>query len=220
MLNIYFVSFTLGMLVFCGVLTLVISAIQRRKLPVKPVKNIKPINPQDTEKLIKLVALLSHDDTKLLKAIALHGEGNFSLFVEIAKQIVPEDLICNLPDELAADDTKSAARELLWHLDYIALLDWKDTFEELLFSAQKSLKLNGIDPSIFDDIPNQGELYAPQMFEAMEARLPEGYALGFWDFFGDCYPIIIASKLNLETAEKLGKELDIPIYSTWRNILI
>ena len=178
----------------------------------------EPHSHYDTEKVMALVALLSDNDGAVLELLALYNEGAMAEFWSKAEALFDEGDVAGLRYTDAANaGIVEIAKEILEYRGYIVGIDWKAPFEDLLFVAKKSLAHYGIDPSVYDDVPDQDMLQAPDALEVMASRLPEGFGMGFWDYESDSYQVIIGKKSTLKAAEALGKELGLPIFADWRD---
>ena len=169
-------------------------------------------DPQRTKQFIELASVLSDNDNKLLEIINLYINNKTDEFIDKFQPIIDEndpDLL-NLNEEL---DIEDIVKYGLICFGYVSYNDWKFPLEDLLFNSEKAFKHYGIDMSVYNDIPNQDELCAPEALDAMSRKLPDGFGLGMWDFGEDSIVLIVSRKSTLELSEKLGKELDLQIYA-------
>ena len=167
---------------------------------------------QRTEKFIELASLLSDNDSKFLEIINLYVNKKTDEFIYKFQPILDEKEpgLLNLSEDLNIEDIVKFG---LICFGYMGYNDWKFPLEDLLFNSQRAFEHYGIDMSIYNDIPNQDELCAPEALDAMSRKLPDDYGVGMWDFEEDSIVLIVSRKSALELSEKLGKELGLLIYA-------
>ena len=170
-------------------------------------------NTPNTQKIIELASVLSDNDTGFIELLSLYAEDQTIDFKARFKSILDEDQQEEL-EGVYFEDIENIVQEGLICLGYMGANDWKFPLEDMLFNLQKAFEHYGLDISVYDDIPNKGELCAPGALQLITERLPSDFGLGMWDFGEDSWILIVAPKANLLLAEKLGKELGFPIYSS------
>ena len=179
--------------------------------PGKP-KSAPHSKPQREKRFIELASVLSDNDSKFLEIINLYVNNKTDEFIDKFQPIIDENDpgLLNLYEDL---DIEDIVKYGLICFGYMGYNDWKFPLEDLLFNSKKAFKYYGIDMSIYNDVPDQDNLCAPEALEVISGKLPDGFGLGMWDFGEDSIIIIVSRKSALELSEKLGKELGLQIYA-------
>lgn len=177
-------------------------------------KDLPPvlIEEERTESLIELAKILSDSDAALLHLLTLHQEGKGKEFGLAFKEGIEEFFYDEYDeDDLSCIEIETLVIRGLIYFGYIGNNDWKFNMEDFLFNSEQAFQHYGLQISLYDNLENKDQIFAPEALEQIAQRLPEEMGVAVWNEESDSYLVIISKKEIISQAIPIAHKVGIKI---------